>query len=77
MLEAMDELLQAYHKYRVNTKDIEKVRAHIVRKLLMMEREGKKLNIENEANKVRLNSLYGIFAYQDTDGLKVKREEKE
>ena len=42
MLEAMDELLQAYHKYRVNTKDIEKVRAHIVRKLLMMEKEEKR-----------------------------------
>ena len=42
MLEAMDELLQAYHKYRVNTKYIEKVRVHIVRKLLMMEREEKK-----------------------------------
>lgn len=39
MLEGMDELLQAYHKDRVNTKDIEKVRAHIVRKLLMMERD--------------------------------------
>ena len=32
------------------------------------------LSIENEARKVRLNSLYGIFAYQDTDGLKVKTE---
>lgn len=42
MLEGMDKLLQAYHKVRVNTKDIEKVRAHIVRKLLMMEREMKK-----------------------------------
>lgn len=39
MFEAMDELLDAYHKYRANTKKIEKVRAHIVRKLLMMERE--------------------------------------
>ena len=46
MLEGMDELLQAYHKYRVNTKDIERVRAHIVRKLLMMEREAKKENDE-------------------------------
>lgn len=45
MLEAMDELLQAYHKERVNTKDIEKVRAHIVHKLLMMEREA-----DNETN---------------------------
>lgn len=48
MLEGMDELLQAYHKVRCNTKDIEKVRAHIVRKLLMMEREDKKREADND-----------------------------
>ena len=39
MLEGMDELLQTYHKDRVNTKDIEKVRAHVIRKMLVLERE--------------------------------------
>ena len=47
MLEAMDELLDAYHKYKVNTKEIEKVRAHIVRKLLTMERREREENNEN------------------------------
>ena len=37
MLEGLDEMI---HRYKDCNAEIEKVRAHIVRKLIMMEREG-------------------------------------
>ena len=50
MLEGMDQMLKIYYKVPEYIKDIEKTRAHIVRKLLMMERrERREREVKNDA----------------------------
>lgn len=45
MLEGLDEML---HRYKDWNAEIEKVRAHVIRKMVVMEREDKKREADND-----------------------------